>query len=252
MRVLTFHLNGKMAHFRKYYSNSTALSYMLPPLTTVKGILAGVLGYERDSYYGDFSAENCKIGIVVEKPIKKMTQTMNLLKVESLNDLSGAGLNRTQNDMEFIIPRNIRLDEISYRIYCHHKNPDILDALEALLCEEHFYRSRGINVCLGSMQCQGRISGGEMMTLRERIAGESEVSIFGSLPKESIAMIDPRSNTELDILKEETIIEFGGGRILTENSKKDILANMRSGPLKLRLKPGTVYYEAGERNIFLL
>lgn len=44
MKALTFCINGKMAHFRKYYSNSSVLSYLLPPVTTVKGILAGLLG----------------------------------------------------------------------------------------------------------------------------------------------------------------------------------------------------------------
>ncbi|HBM79479.1 MAG TPA: CRISPR-associated protein Cas5, partial [Clostridiaceae bacterium] len=59
MQVISLHFKGKMAHFRKYYSNSSALSYFIPPRTTIIGIVAGFLGYERDTYYEDFSLENC-------------------------------------------------------------------------------------------------------------------------------------------------------------------------------------------------
>ena len=42
MKILTFRLQGKMAHFRRYYSNSSALTYTIPPRTTVLNI-AGLL-----------------------------------------------------------------------------------------------------------------------------------------------------------------------------------------------------------------
>ena len=49
MQVLTFDLVGKMAHFRKYYANNTAMSFSVPPRTTLMGVLAAILGLPRDS-----------------------------------------------------------------------------------------------------------------------------------------------------------------------------------------------------------
>ena len=63
MEILAFNIRGKFAHFRKFYSNSSALSYFIPPRTTIIGLIAGMLGLERDSYYEDFSLDNCDTGV---------------------------------------------------------------------------------------------------------------------------------------------------------------------------------------------
>lgn len=252
MKAIAFNMNGKMAHFRKYYSNSTALSYMIPPITTIKGIIAGLLGYERDSYYEIFSKERCKTGIVVRSPIKKMSQTMNLLKVESLRDLSGAGLNRTQNDTEFIIPRDIRNGIVSYRIFFHHEEEQLMEELQSLLCTDQCcYQSKGIHLSMGSMQCQGWISEAVSCMLTQRKADSDEIPLVGIIPKETVVQIDPIKNPGLDLLKEETLVEFGPGRTLTENSKREVLVNMRDIPLLMKLKEETIYYEAEGRNIMI-
>ena len=71
MEIIQFDISGKFAHFRKYYANNTALTYSLPPRTTVMGILAAILGRSRDSYYEEFSSDKILIGIAIKTPIKK-------------------------------------------------------------------------------------------------------------------------------------------------------------------------------------
>ena len=90
MKILTFRLQGKMAHFRRYYSNSSALTYTIPPRTTVIGIVAGLLGYPRDSYYDFFSLDHCRIALTIGSRLKKQMQKMNLLMIKSPNDLNGS------------------------------------------------------------------------------------------------------------------------------------------------------------------
>ena len=51
MDLLVFDISGKFAHFRKYYTNSSSLTYLVPPRTSIYGLIAGILGLERDSYY---------------------------------------------------------------------------------------------------------------------------------------------------------------------------------------------------------
>ncbi|MCS7245973.1 MAG: CRISPR-associated protein Cas5, partial [candidate division WOR-3 bacterium] len=46
--LISFELKGKFAHFRAFYSNATAISYYFPPRTTLVGLVAGILGRERD------------------------------------------------------------------------------------------------------------------------------------------------------------------------------------------------------------
>lgn len=63
MKFLVFDLKGKFAHFRKFYTNSSSLSYLVPPRTVIEGMVAAILGFERDSYYDMFSAENLLVAV---------------------------------------------------------------------------------------------------------------------------------------------------------------------------------------------
>lgn len=63
MKIIIFELWGKFAHFRKFYTNSSSLSYSVPPRTTIEGIIAAILGYERDSYYEKFNPDNLYVAV---------------------------------------------------------------------------------------------------------------------------------------------------------------------------------------------
>ena len=254
MRVISFCLNGKMAHFRKYYSNSTALSHIVPPVTTIKGILAGILGYERDEYYEEFANCKCKVALKIKNPLKKVTQTMNLLKVESLNHLNGAGLNRTQNHTEFIIPKDIRTGNICYEVVFYHKDEKIMKALEEKLCQKsNVYLSEMISIALGSAQCLGWISNGKVVELAEKSSEDNIINIYSAVVVNSIEKISLENNDSVNFFKEETVTEFTANRLITEKSRIDILLNLNDKPLALILKENTKYFLMNnEENIMFL
>lgn len=121
LELLSFDVCGKFAHFRKFYANSTALSYSLPPRTTVLGIIAAILGLPRDSYYTDepHSLEHLLIGVQIINPFRKSFQTMNHLKIDSksIDDFTGVGNYRSQTPMELLTPPNLRSGHLCFRIY---------------------------------------------------------------------------------------------------------------------------------------
>lgn len=253
MQVISFCLNGKMAHFRKYYSNSTALSYFIPPLTTVKGIIAGLLGYERDSYYDLFSNARCRIAIINKRPIKKITQTLNLLKVESLNDLNGAGKNRTQNDTEFIVPRNLREDFISFQIIFWHENVEIMQQLIKNLCTNSvYYCSDAIALALGSLQCPGWISEAEVHEVEMKRSHGTELPFHSVVSLDKIEKVVLQDFNNAFLAKEESITEFDAERNITENAKKEVLVNINQSEMTILLKEGTEYFSINDQNILFL
>ena len=158
MDILAFHLRGKMAHFRKYYSNSSALSYWVPPRTTIIGVLAGLLGMERDSYYEQFSLEECQIGLALCSPLKNYAED-EFAYVKSPNDLNGSAAYHSQNATEFVIPWDLVNGYIDYKVWIHHQNKSIQAALLKLLSPENesYYFSKGIALALGSAQNLGWI-----------------------------------------------------------------------------------------------
>ncbi|WP_053958031.1 CRISPR-associated protein Cas5 [Sulfobacillus thermosulfidooxidans] len=50
---IVFDVSGSMAQFREPDTNAVARTFPLPPRPTVLGILAAILGYDRNSYYDD-------------------------------------------------------------------------------------------------------------------------------------------------------------------------------------------------------
>lgn len=116
MEVLSFDIKGKFAHFRKFHGNNTALTYSIPPRTTIMGMLANILGAERDSYYENLSSENLRIGIRVMSEIKKTFHRLNFLKIVSMDDFTGQK-GRVQTPFEVVTAEDIRSGWVTYRIY---------------------------------------------------------------------------------------------------------------------------------------
>jgi len=80
-KIYKFKLKGKFAHFRKFYTNSSSLTYFLPPRTVISGLFASILNIKRNNYYDLFSSENCGLSVGISEGcnFRKTTQSMNYL-----------------------------------------------------------------------------------------------------------------------------------------------------------------------------
>lgn len=141
MEIISFDIVGKFAHFRRFYSNSTALSFTIPPRTSLIGIIAAFVGRGKNDYYVDFCSENILIGLDVRSNLKKSFHRLNLLSIKSPEDFRGAN-GRTQVPFEVITGENLRKDEVAYRIFVSHteKGKKIFDTIkESFLNQEQKY-----------------------------------------------------------------------------------------------------------------
>lgn len=136
-KVLIFDIRGTLAHFRKYYTNSSSLSYSFPPRTVVIGLIAGLLGYANERakageriYYELFNTVNCKVAMSLLTRIKKVMQTVNYIKTktdqastysfESL--ITGKRGAPTQIPLEILMSDEGIMQDIVYRVYFHHND----------------------------------------------------------------------------------------------------------------------------------
>ena len=229
MEIISFHLMGKMAHFRKYYSNSSSLSYFIPPRTTICGMIAGLLGLERDSYYDDFSVDNFKVAVSSQRPIKKTMQKVNYLLVEKPNDLNGYQEHHSQTPIELVIPQNIREDCIDYKIWVYHKDKEIMGKMKELFNDnvQSYYKSYNISIALGTAFNLGWIENINILE-GEEIFKENEAIISSVMPADKVKDIQTESLTgyKKRIIKEELPIEFDAKRRITHRGLKDIIANI--------------------------
>lgn len=238
MEVLSLHLKGKMGHFRRYYSNSSSLTYSIPPRTTICGLLAGILGMGRDSYYEKFSLESCDIAVALRSPIKKQIHTLNLLKVEKDNDLNGSQGVHTQTPTEMVMPDNIRKGELHYQIWVHHKDADIMDKLDKVLGKiDCGYGSVFMPVSLGTaynlgwLEYEGKVEGVECCS-EEALEFDSvlPVSLLKNLYLDSITY------KGYQLIREELPMEFDKDRRLTPNGMGDIIINLTAARIKAKVK----------------
>jgi len=125
MDVISFDIAGKLAHFRKFFSNNTALSFSIPPRTTIMGILAAICGMPKDSYYELFSSENIDIGIASLTKTKKIIHRVNFLRVLGPGDFKGRQ-GRIQTPFEVVSGHDIKNADVMFRFLLHEsKNPSV-------------------------------------------------------------------------------------------------------------------------------
>jgi len=79
-----FDVTADFAHFRKVGNNSAKPSYRVPPRTTIAGLLAGIMGMPRDSYYDLFSPSSSAVAVVPKK--LPHTYTMGITTVNTKAD----------------------------------------------------------------------------------------------------------------------------------------------------------------------
>lgn len=152
--VLIFDIRGPLAHFRKYYTNSSSLSYLFPPRTVVVGLIAGLLGLaserytknKEETYYEKFSNDKCFVAVSIRTKVRRLMQSVNYIKTKTdkYNKYSFEALVTgtrgppTQIPLEILLPEN-SCDELTYRIYFYHVElKDKYDELKKRLEEQRF------------------------------------------------------------------------------------------------------------------
>ena len=241
MEVLSFDVCGKFAHFRKFYSNSSALTHFIPPRTTIIGMIAGILGLPRDSYYENFSLENCDIGIRLLSRVRKSIQKLKYLKVEHVNDLNGSYFQASQNmyiantmvPFEFLSPLNIRRQNsfVSYRFYYHSKtdtNRTHFEKFRQKLDEEECYYP----ISLGTANFTAFISNYLLYENVETEKSEGSITIDSAIPLNCLKEFP--DNADCHLVQETLPMEFNNERYLKKHS--EILFDLDCKPLNAKLK----------------
>jgi len=201
--VLIFDLVGPMAHFRKFDTNSSSLTYLFPPRSTVAGLIAGILGMERDTYYDIFHPDHCNIGLSVKSYPRKLMQTVNYMYVTSRTHLNNSQ-GHTQIPIEFLLPEGKNWHEPSsthnrlrYRIYFQHIDQSIhAEIKERIIRSEYVYPPYlGLTEMLGQLEWVEEVTYGnwQEQTTNEVITIHSVCPIY-ALEERSIQLGDVRSS----------------------------------------------------------
>ena len=159
---VVFTVRAPFAHFRKFYSQTSALSYPIPPRTVLAGIVGAILGIPRCEVYELMQPPNGFFALQILTPVRKVTSTVNLLstKKEFLKEerikFFDSTENRTQIPMEILVPKPPS-HSLKFRIAFWHKEKKLLEKLAGCLSEsKSFYPVYlGISEFLAVTQFEG-------------------------------------------------------------------------------------------------
>jgi len=117
--AIEFTIRGKSAHFRRIDTTTTRQSYRVIPPTTAMGLIAGMLGYDRDSYYETFSKANAAFAITVEDTVDPFQMGKLDLSTSEGDFESGKGKGVLRN----LISRESTLGDRQQRLYEYLREP---------------------------------------------------------------------------------------------------------------------------------
>ena len=240
MKIAVFDIEGRFAHFRKFYTNSSSLSYSVPPRTTIEGIIGAILGCERDSYYKKLSSEKLHISVKKNKPTRSITQTLNYIKATSPSQLYAPD-EHTQIPFEIITGWGE--ESVSYRIYAASKESYMDELRDRLVSERYVYPPS-----LGTVFFQGYIKNIPCVdiTLQE---SNSYVSIDSVAPLHNIKEIEIG---EYQLIKEKMPKDFDENREIKK--AETYIFDQRGCPVKFKVKDNyyNIKLKYGEEKIIFM
>lgn len=115
--VLVFDVCSEYAHFRKYYTTTSPLTFSIPSRTAICGLIAGIIGLGKDEYLNYFIKKRANIAVKILAPVKKVRIAENLIDTKRAAMMSRIKT-RTQIRFEF-------LKDAKFRIYFQHTDPEV-------------------------------------------------------------------------------------------------------------------------------
>jgi CRISPR-associated protein Cas5h len=228
-----FDIWGEYAHFRKYYTTTSPLSYSIPPRTAVTGFIGAILGLGKEEYLKHFTKKQAFITVGLLNPVKKVRISENLIDTENVKRMHLIK-NRTQIRFEFI-------KDPKYRIYFHHSDEEVYNQTKNLLTDHKsvYTPYLGISEHIANFEFIGE------MNIQKKIL-EDFVKLDSVIPEDPANKIEFETN--LEYFSETMPIEMDFDRTVVEY--KNIMFERNGHGIKAKLKE---FWELdnGERILFM-
>lgn len=125
MKSIVFRVSGDYARFRKSYTTTSALTYLVMHPIAIRGMIGAILGIDKSELYEE--TKDIEVGVQVLKPIRKDMQSFNLLNMKS-------------SDKIFRFPSNVEfLRDVEYRIFVKCEENKLNRIKEVLVSKEFIF-----------------------------------------------------------------------------------------------------------------
>lgn len=219
------------------------------------GIIGAILGRERDSYYEEFSVDNCRIAISIRRPIRKIMQTVNYIRTKEEDGYTTAKgvikrfiekqINKYPTPIELVIPSHVR-EDLTYRVYFQHRDNSVMNELYNIIKNG---KSK-YPVFLGLSEFLAAVNFIADVPLPNMIENKSEkaVDIVTVCNAEHIAEFEFAldDKTALQYVEEKMPLEFAAGREIKKTA--NFIHEKNQKPIKARLNMSCLEISYGDKD----
>lgn len=164
-RCLSFTVRGPWGHFRRIEGNIVKQTYRVIPRTTVAGLLAAIMGIDRDGYYDLFGPDRSAVAIQPVQKLRTVNMPINTLStansdLQSLNSRGTLSVKlpdpthlRQQHNYEVLVDPAYRID-VSLANRSRYR--ELRDHLEA--GKSHYVPSLGLSEHLAEIDYHGEFA----------------------------------------------------------------------------------------------
>jgi len=181
--VLVFDVWSEYAHFRKFFTTTSPLTFSLPPRTALCGLMGAILGLPKESYLSKFQKKDASFAVKLMTPVKKVRFSENLIDTDSIKTMNVIK-QHTRIKFEF-------LKDAKFRIYFSHTDPGIYStARDMISAHKCIYTP-----CLGISEHIANFRYVGEFPLR-KVETPSDVVLDSVMPKDQILKIQFESGKE--------------------------------------------------------
>jgi len=193
-KVLVFDVSGEYAHFRKFNTTTSPLTYSLPSRPVLAGMLGAILGVERETAPNVFPAgvtpvnelfhpQQAQIAVRLMRPVRKSRHGYNLLDTSKQGSSFFNIKNRTQIEVEF-------LKDVRFRIYLQHADETIFNNLYRRITtrNHHFTPYLGVAHCTATIDFVGLFKCQKLSNLTDVVAIHSAINISNLQSKDALKL----------------------------------------------------------------
>lgn len=119
-QFIVFDVMSDVAHFRRQYAITTALTYPAPPRTALCGLVGAILGLPKNESLAWFRDSETIFGLRLLSPLQTWHVSLNLLDTKGTPTVEGIPTFRPKAENPHTIMRYEVIREPRYRIYFSH------------------------------------------------------------------------------------------------------------------------------------
>jgi|Deesub1362A_J573_1020465.scaffolds.fasta_scaffold01513_8 CRISPR-associated protein Cas5h len=224
-----FDIWGDYAHFRKYYTTSSPLTFSIPPRTALIGFISAILGLDKDEYLKHMTKDKCHIGVRILAPIKKVRMGQNLINTKDGYWVPVArGFHEPRTQIRFEYLKNPK-----FRIYFRHTDEAVYkDLLTKLRDHQSVYTPYlGLSELLGNFSFVGEFK------IKKTLSNTDFLDVHTVLPLDLVDKLEILQPGRI-FFKERVPTEMLPGRVVTEY--RDVIYEVEGKPIKAKLKNAIV------------